>query len=234
MKLDFGSPLEPGKEDGLKRLQVLEEIHPINFKNGLDLGAGKGAYSFLLSSKVEKLFCTDLQTEYVHGISLNGNKNIFPFVSFAQNIPLASESLESVFCIEVLDHVEDLAGTISEIKRITKHGGFVFVSVPNKYFPFETHHVYFGKKRFDGRIVPFICMFDLIHKRIGSARRFSRKKLAKLFTEQDFALIGYNYFSLPFDNFKLGRLLIKPLTEFLLKTPFKIFSPTLTAVFNKM
>jgi len=234
MKLDFGSPLEPGKEDGLKRLQVLEKIHPINFKNGLDLGAGKGAYSFLLSTKVEKLFCTDIQKEYVRGISLSGNKNIFSFVSSAKNIPLESESMESVFCIEVLDHVKDLSGTISEIKRITKRGGHVFVSAPNKYFPIETHHVYFGKKRFDGRFVPIICMFDFIHEKIGSARRFSRKNLTELFTEHGFALISCDYFSLPFDNFNLGRLLIKPLTEFLIKTPLKVFSPTLIAVFKKV
>lgn len=233
MKLDFGSPLEHGKEDGLKRLQVLEKIHPVNFKTGLDLGAGKGAYSFLLSTKIEKLFCTDIQAEFVRGIPLDGNKNIFPFVSSAQNISLASKSMESVFCIEILDHVENLSAAINEIKRIIKQGGVVFVSVPNKYFPLETHHVYFGKKKFDGRLVPFICMFDFIHERIGSARRFSRKKLTQLFTEHGFALVGCGYFSLPFDNFKLGRLLIKPITEFLLKTPLKIFSPTLTAVFKK-
>ncbi len=50
--------------------------------------------------------------------------------------PLASESFDVVFSSQVLEHVEDLSQTLSEIDRVLKPGGSVVLSFP---FLFNEH-----------------------------------------------------------------------------------------------
>ena len=55
-------------------------------------------------------------------------------------------------------------------------------------------------------------MFDCIHNKIGSARRFSVKSLSGYFEKEGFEMLDYDYLIPPFDNFKSGRKIIKPLS----------------------
>jgi SAM-dependent methyltransferase len=54
---------------------------------------------------------------------------------FMRGIPLEDSSVECVVVTEVLEHVDDCAPLIREIKRILKPGGIVIVSVPFGRFP---------------------------------------------------------------------------------------------------
>jgi len=51
----------------------------------------------------------------------------------SQGIPFASGSFDFVFCLELLEHVPDPFGTLSEIHRVLKPGGVLMLSVPNPY-----------------------------------------------------------------------------------------------------
>ena len=76
-----------------------------------------------------------------------------------------------VSTIEVLEHVRDVDMAMSEIVRVLKPGGALLVSVPNRYFPFETHLVKFGRRQVAGARhrmghAPF--------RRLDAGRRFVR------------------------------------------------------------
>jgi SAM-dependent methyltransferase len=51
----------------------------------------------------------------------------------SQGIPFADRSYDFVFCIEVLEHVPNPLGTMSEIHRVLTPGGVLVLSVPNPY-----------------------------------------------------------------------------------------------------
>ena len=235
MKIDLGSPIEYNKEGLYRRIDKLNNIYPISFETGVDYGAGKGAYSLVLSEKVKSLTAFDLNKSNLSEIKnhIGGNK-INLVVSSGSKTCFKAESFESLFAIEVLEHLDDLQAGIREIKRILKERGIAYITVPNKYFPLETHHVYLFNRAVDGRFIPFLSMFDIIHNRIGSARRFSVKSLAVYFEKEGFEMLGFDYLMPPFDNFKSGRKIIKPITDILERSFIKFLSANLIVVFRKV
>lgn len=49
-------------------------------------------------------------------------------------LPLPDESVNGVICIAVLEHVENPIQAMSEMRRVTKKGGHVFLYVPFLYY----------------------------------------------------------------------------------------------------
>lgn len=234
MKIDLGSPINYNQDGLYKRIEKLNNICPIKFDTGVDFGAGKGAYSLFISDKVKSLTAFDINKNNLAEIKNHpGGSNINLVITSGLKTCFKADSFDSLFAIEVLDHLDDLNAGIREIKRILKGKGLAYITVPNKYFPLETHHVYLFNRKVDGRFIPFLSMFDGIQNKIGSARRFSVKSLSGYFEKEGFEMVGYDYLMPPFDNFKFGRKIIKPFTEILEKSFFRFLSANLVAVFRK-
>ncbi|MFH1170783.1 MAG: class I SAM-dependent methyltransferase [Candidatus Vogelbacteria bacterium] len=49
------------------------------------------------------------------------------------NIPMRNESVDAIICSSVLEHVENPIQAVTEMKRILKPGGKIFVYVPSIY-----------------------------------------------------------------------------------------------------
>ncbi|MFH1759255.1 MAG: methyltransferase domain-containing protein [Patescibacteria group bacterium] len=92
----------------------------------LDLGGGKRFEKWLV--EYENLF-SDCDYKTLDRDS-STNPNILADV---HNIPLADESVDSVICSSVLEHVKDPCRVVGEIYRILRKGGKVFVYVPSIY-----------------------------------------------------------------------------------------------------
>jgi len=232
MRIDKGSPLGYNKVGALKRLNKLNKIFPIGFNNALDYGAGIGAYSLILSEKVKKVVSMDINRNFLSELRGNKKNNIEIVLTSGEISAFRDNSFDSLFAIEVLEHLSDVESGIKEIKRITRKDGVVYITVPNKYFPLETHHVYIFGVAIDGRYVPFLSMNDKIHRKIGSARRFSIKNLSSLFCNEGFELIGSDYIMPPFDNVKRAGKIFRPLMDMLEHSIFKVLSPNIALVFR--
>lgn len=115
----------------------------------LDFGCGHGYNSFIFSKKYD-----------VTGIDFPDNvaicKSKYPNIDFrmasSSKIDIEDSYFDKIFAIEVLEHVDFLEDTASELHRILKIGGKLTVSVPyheserflltikSNYFE-EIHHV---------------------------------------------------------------------------------------------
>ncbi len=51
----------------------------------------------------------------------------------SRGIPFADGAYDFVFCIEVLEHVPNPFGTLTEVNRVLRPGGVLVLSVPNPY-----------------------------------------------------------------------------------------------------
>jgi len=86
----------------------------------IDLGAGNLLYKSFL-----KQYC-----EVYESLDIQENPNL-DYVQDIQDTDLDSEVFDTVFCRNVLEHVENPRRAMSEISRILKDGGVAIVSVPH-------------------------------------------------------------------------------------------------------
>lgn len=69
------------------------------------------------------------------------NVDVYPFqnvdiLAKAERLPFRDEVFDGVCCDQVLEHVEDPARVLTEIHRVTKKGGLIYLGVP---FMFPLH-----------------------------------------------------------------------------------------------
>ncbi len=107
--------------------KVLEWI-PKDVKTIVDIGCGNGVITNILGDKYE---VTGIDRSEVPLQSVNTRK----LAASADDIPLPDKSSDLVFSSELLEHLDDrmLAGTVAEMKRLTKK--YIFITVPNDENP---------------------------------------------------------------------------------------------------
>jgi SAM-dependent methyltransferase len=116
------------------------------------------------------------------------NKHISEFCVRADlaNTGLPDKSFDIVILTEVLEHLEDIAGTLAEIRRILKDDGTFLLTVPYDWFlgpffiTFNLNCLYQG----------FIKGSDYHKLRCGHINHFTQPRLRKVYEEADFRIIS--------------------------------------------
>jgi ubiquinone/menaquinone biosynthesis C-methylase UbiE len=62
------------------------------------------------------------------------------FTGAAEYLPYADNSFDYVHCFAVLEHVADIRQSLSEMIRVSRRGGHVFIQAPNYLRPIEKHY----------------------------------------------------------------------------------------------
>ncbi len=87
----------------------------------LDIGCGNKPYERILEGKI---------TEYIGCDIIQSNLNKVDILSRADNIPLDSETFDTVISTQTIEHVENHQGLVNEAYRLLKTGGYFIVSGP--------------------------------------------------------------------------------------------------------
>lgn len=99
----------------------------------LDVGCGMKPYKDVYDEYVDEY----LGLEYSPDSGYRGN--LADFCGDAAALPLADESIDTILCTEVLEHIHDPEGTIAEFARILRPGGTIITTAP---FVFPVHDAY--------------------------------------------------------------------------------------------
>lgn len=103
----------------------------------LDLGCGRRNHKKIFAQSL------DLKEDLIPYAAIDHFKGDDPLyresgpnvLGDVSTVPLKSGSVGCVICTEVLEHVPDEMEVISEITRVLRSGGKLFLSVPGKYIP---------------------------------------------------------------------------------------------------
>ena len=232
-----GKPSMVFGEGQSRRVELVKRFTNLKGKKILDLGCGIGTFSQAFYLEGAKVVGIDIEEEYLKRARLS-----FPHIDFVkgvgENLPFPDEEFQIVFCNEVLEHTQNDLLVLKEIFRVLQKDGFLFLFVPNKLFPFETHGFYWKGKYIFGNI-PFLSW----------APQFVRKKLSphvkiytRSFLQQKLQEIGFDLWHTSYlypafsriskKHLRLGIFLQK-MGAFLERTPLRIFGISIFVVARK-
>lgn len=110
-----------------------------NLNRALDVGCRFGWAGHLLAAiagKPLKIIGLDIYEPYLQ--SLAAMSRMYELVKVdleTDPIPLPDNSVDVSFAIEVIEHLSKAAGyrLVSEMERVTRKGGFIYITTPNGY-----------------------------------------------------------------------------------------------------
>jgi SAM-dependent methyltransferase len=156
-----------GKRTLFKRL-LRERLSHANLRI-LDIGCGTGAAAVDFSS-FGWLCAVDRSSDALAFARSRGLQNVVG--SDATSLPFAQGSFDLVIAFDVIEHVEDDRGMMSEIKRILRPGGAAAIHVPAWPFLWSRHD-------------------DVLHHK----RRYTRRSLRTLIAESGFTIEHFGWAS---------------------------------------
>ena len=147
----------------------------------LDAGCGPGFYAEHLKEFNENIICLDFA-------NIHKNNEVGPrfCLGSIRSLPIKSNSIDFIYCLTVLQYIEDDANAMNEFYRVLKPKGKLLITVPTRRSPFwliREMEIYFG-------VYPWQSSWN-----IRPYHYYTRKMIGNL-VENKFAIIeisGYLY-----------------------------------------
>ena len=210
-KIEKGKPA--GYQDFIifRRLELLKQFP--NFFNSnfdlIDIGCGNGATLLNIFDQFKSCHGIDIEPER---ISLFENKlkqnNIHNCTSSVCDISKGlkeKQYYDRAISFEVLEHVSDESLALKNIYSSLKPEAQFAISVPNKWWIFETHGAHLPLLPWN-RVPFFSWLPHSIHSRYAKARIYTKSKIKKLLINNGFKVISCQYITAPMDVLSMDWL----------------------------
>lgn len=216
-----GEPIPPDSIFHERRYRVAQKVFGgiITGHRLLDIGCGNGSQTGFFANNFQQTVGIDLQVHRLHGFSSDladrGIANITLLGGDGEALPFQDKFFDCITCFEVLEHVKDQLNMLSEIIRVLKPDGLVIISVPHRWWIFETHGA--NLPLLPWNRVPFFSWLPKgMHDKWARARIYRRREINKIISEAGFQQIRTRLLTAPMDVVKN-----KTLRNFLRSTIFR-------------
>jgi 2-polyprenyl-3-methyl-5-hydroxy-6-metoxy-1,4-benzoquinol methylase len=197
-----------GDEHGVKRrFGPLLSLTSFRNKIILDIGCGFGAYGKCAVKYGASLVVgLDINRKFLNMAS----RSIEKIQADACKLPFKDLAFDIIVIVEVLEHLPCEAEIMQNVERIIKKDGLLFITAPNRFYPFETHGMKMGLiniKNILGVGIPFLSwMPNFIRKRVENARIYTEKQLLELLQIHGFEPVYIDYMMPPLDKMQDTKL----------------------------
>lgn len=189
----------------------------------LDNGCGIGLFLEHLSP----LGCEVVGLEFENQRALEAKKVAENVLGGAgEFLPFSANSFDLILSNEVIEHVVNDQKAIQEMVRTLVPGGRMIVFCPNRWYPFETHGIYWkGEYYFGNKFLVNYLPRAIRDKLAPHVKAYTKKDLEKLFRDLPVEFITQKVIFGGYDNIigrfpRLGRWL-RAFLYLIEKTPFQ-------------
>ena len=201
--LAAGVPAGAGQLILHRRARLVRSLLPECGGHLLDFGCGNGAQTILLAPAFEKVTGVDINDEYLSGFGsaltkeqLTEKVQLLATGGEAVDLPEASVDVATSFT--VLEHVPDEMAVLNDLYRLVKPGGRLILTVPNRWWVFETHGA--DLPLLPWNRVPFVSWWPKKwHDRWARARIYRRADISRLVKAAGFKVDESFYMTAPMD-----------------------------------
>ncbi len=150
----------------------------------LDFGCGNGAQTLLLAPAFEKTTGVDINEEFLSGFHQSIKTYPHPervqaVATGGRPVDLPAASVDVATSFTVLEHVPDEMAVLNDLHRLLKPGGRLILTVPNRWWIFETHGA--DLPLLPWNRVPFVSWWPTaLHDRWARARIYRRADIVRL------------------------------------------------------
>jgi len=203
-----------------RRYRLAGWIAPFTGGTLLDFGCGTGAQSLLLAPDFDRALGLDIEQAPLKTFCIEAGRRglrerVVPIQYDGELIPIADGTVDYAVSFEVLEHVRHEQNALLELHRVIKPGGTLVMSVPNRWWIFETHGA--NLPLLPWNRVPFFSWLPKpIHDRYARARIYRRGEIVEKIARSGFVVKRSVYITAPMDVLKWP-----PAQRFLRATVFK-------------
>ena len=218
-----------------RRLGLIRRYVSLEGERILDIGCGIGTFVRRLNQFSADVYGVDVDSERVR----QGAAHL-PNLSLAvgEHLPFANETFGVILLHEVIEHVQDDVATLREATRVLRLGGHICIFCPNRFYPFETHGIYWGQKYLFGNM-PLVNWLPnpLRNRLVPHARAYTSAGLQRLYRDLPLKSVAATVIYPGFDHIIARRNLaghaLRALLYPLERTPLRIFGLSHFVVLEK-
>jgi len=210
--IELGKPADYGQFILERRYQLAKAYARDAFEHGgfyIDIGCGNGAQTVLFARHFDRWMAIDVEENRLEEFRRELQRGSYEAASKpheivqydGERIPLESNTADILTCIEVIEHTRSDSNTISELFRVLKPGGTAIITVPNKWWVFETHGANLPLLPWN-RVPFFSWLPKSIHSKYAKARIYRKSQIESLICAAGFDIKKSLYITAPMDMLK--------------------------------
>lgn len=152
-------------------------------KLALSVGCATGTDLRWLEKRGFNAVGLDPERKFLLEGKTKGNADNF-VEAIGESMPLRANFFDLVLLLEVLEHTVSPELVLREIARVLKPNGTLLLSVPNRFYPFETHGIQCCNKQIGNLLgvgIPFFSFApSFLRKKFERARIYSETEILSL------------------------------------------------------
>jgi len=187
-----GVPAVEGQFILERRARLIRPLFPHEAGHLVDFGCGNGAQTLLFAEDFDRVTGVDVSAEFLgdfrREIVVRGLESRFKALATDGGlIPLPDGAADVVTSFTVLEHVPDEQAALAEMRRILRPGGILIITVPNRWWIFETHGA--DLPLLPWNRVPLVSWWPKrLHDRWARARIYGRREIEKILIQSGFSI----------------------------------------------
>ncbi len=201
--LAAGMPAVAGQFLLERRRRLVAPLLPAPCARLVDIGCGNGAQTLALAGHAERLTGVDIDERFVaefrREVAARGlGGRLDAVVAAGDAVPLPDGCADAVTCFTVLEHVPDERAALAEMRRLLRPGGRLVLTVPNRWWIFETHGA--DLPLLPWNRVPLVSWWPRrLHDRWARARIYRRRDIVPLVEAAGFTVTAAFGLTAPLD-----------------------------------